>query len=604
MAIIVVPLSDIKEANVEAGVVRDAYAHHAQHRDWHGFPLALQAVKKHKAWTDSWRARAEKAELHEERWLEFRLSARGGSSPGMAAQVKMERALINFGIPDYLRSQVWQELCGATGARKRERGLYAELVHKANLDGSPWSSDIGLDVPRTFPDHAMLSSTRRGKEVLRRVLLAYSLYNPKVGYCQSMNFIAAFLLLRMDEEGAFWTMVMLLGERRYMAGYYQADMVECQVDQLILGDLVAENLPLLYRHLENLDIAFNTLSMRWFLCLFISVLPTETTMRVWDIFMREGRVVLFQISIAVLKIHEKDLLSEDTFEDCVDRLKDLLLTSYNADELVEAALYDESSFTQEAYDRILETTRPGYVDLVTPDSAPKAATKASEGAKEGDVGTGRGTVGPRVSPATSATCGTQETAAQKVMARAAIQIQTAWRYHQAGKRLLEILQRSWAYQLADIAACWEELHQPLAHRSKFFIERCETPRFRGLLRLRGLRSEARRLHSKRHKLRREEPDVPLSETKSILAAQKALQQERHALYNNLKLLEDSEKEKLFDAWGIGKASKARKEKLISMVWTSQADLAQSAGLVMWLLDSGDRAARQRAVASPAKSPGR
>ena len=68
-------------------------------------------------------------------------------------------------------------------------------------------------------------------QVLRRVLLAYSLYNPVIGYCQSMNFLADFLLLRMDEEGAFWTMVALLGEERYMAGYYQSDMIECQVDQ-------------------------------------------------------------------------------------------------------------------------------------------------------------------------------------------------------------------------------------------------------------------------------------------------------------------------------------------------------------------------------------
>ena len=151
-----------------------------------------------------------------------------------------------------------------------------------------------------------------------------------------MNFIAAFLLLRMDEEGAFWTMVKLLGEDRYMAGYYQADMVECQVDQMILGDLVRSILPKLYKHLEDLDIAFNTLSMRWFLCLFISVLPSETTMRfvaslassviaalgtglnphpnpigrIWDIFLREGRIFLFQVSVAILKLHEKVLTTE------------------------------------------------------------------------------------------------------------------------------------------------------------------------------------------------------------------------------------------------------------------------------------------------------
>ena len=30
------------------------------------------------------------------------------------------------------------------------------------------------------------------------------------------------------QEGAFWTLAMVLGEPKYMKGYYQADMVECQ----------------------------------------------------------------------------------------------------------------------------------------------------------------------------------------------------------------------------------------------------------------------------------------------------------------------------------------------------------------------------------------
>lgn len=38
---------------------------------------------------------------------------------------------------------------------------------------------------------------------LRRVLVAFSLYNPKIGYCQSMNFLAGLLLLFMDEEKTF-----------------------------------------------------------------------------------------------------------------------------------------------------------------------------------------------------------------------------------------------------------------------------------------------------------------------------------------------------------------------------------------------------------------
>ncbi len=56
--------------------------------------------------------------------------------------------------------------------------------------------------------------------ILRRLLLAYSIYNPKIGYCQvvsivlghsrliiylkGMNFVGGFMILFMQEEDAFW----------------------------------------------------------------------------------------------------------------------------------------------------------------------------------------------------------------------------------------------------------------------------------------------------------------------------------------------------------------------------------------------------------------
>ena len=46
------------------------------------------------------------------------------------------------------------------------------------------------------------------------MLLAFSVHEPEVGYCQSMNYVAAMLLLGMDldEEKAFWAMVALIDD--------------------------------------------------------------------------------------------------------------------------------------------------------------------------------------------------------------------------------------------------------------------------------------------------------------------------------------------------------------------------------------------------------
>jgi len=45
---------------------------------------------------------------------------------------------------------------------------------------------------------------------LRDVLTAYALHDANVGYCQSLNYVAAMLLvaLHFDAEAAFWMLVM------------------------------------------------------------------------------------------------------------------------------------------------------------------------------------------------------------------------------------------------------------------------------------------------------------------------------------------------------------------------------------------------------------
>ena len=53
---------------------------------------------------------------------------------------------------------------------------------------------IELDVPRTFPDHPLFAPDSPegevGRGALRRVLRAYAMHDPAVGYCQSLNYIA------------------------------------------------------------------------------------------------------------------------------------------------------------------------------------------------------------------------------------------------------------------------------------------------------------------------------------------------------------------------------------------------------------------------------
>jgi len=59
---------------------------------------------------------------------------------------------------------------------------------------------ILLDIPRTFPDHPRFGVNGTDANQLYNLLRAYSNFNKEIGYTQGMSFIAAVLLMHMNEE--------------------------------------------------------------------------------------------------------------------------------------------------------------------------------------------------------------------------------------------------------------------------------------------------------------------------------------------------------------------------------------------------------------------
>lgn len=81
------------------------------------------------------------------------------------------------------------------------------------------SGDIVKDLDRTYPGHSFFEHSSN-ISALQRVLTAFAVRNPEVGYCQSMNFVAGMLLLHLPEEEAFWIMDVLVNEI-LPPGYYK-----------------------------------------------------------------------------------------------------------------------------------------------------------------------------------------------------------------------------------------------------------------------------------------------------------------------------------------------------------------------------------------------
>lgn len=105
--------------------------------------------------------------------------------------------------------------------------LLSEQRHQNTND---FQEQIECDLRRTFPGHALFDSDD-GLGKLRRVLLAYSSHNSSVGYCQSMNFVCAFLLLVFEEEKTFWMLLHLI-ENILPKDFYASHMTGAVLDQV------------------------------------------------------------------------------------------------------------------------------------------------------------------------------------------------------------------------------------------------------------------------------------------------------------------------------------------------------------------------------------
>ena len=204
---------------------------------------------------------------------------------------------------------------------------------------------IELDLARTFPANHKYErgqGGRNGNEVLRRILYAYARHNRRTGYCQGMNYIAAFLWLVMgDEEKAFWTFTALLDI--ILPGDVHAKDIKGTIAQYkILHKLVQTNAPRLAKHFRELEIDLVMIASKWLLCLFVESFPSTTAARVLDCLIYEGEKVWFRVSIAMLKMHEQKILECDTLPDVMIYLKDAFANQTDADELLTFAFENVS----------------------------------------------------------------------------------------------------------------------------------------------------------------------------------------------------------------------------------------------------------------------
>ncbi|KAI3211346.1 hypothetical protein CBS147311_982 [Penicillium roqueforti] len=317
-------------------------------RDGYGFRKATQYVTldEYETWKGSYSShvtqrRAKWCELLKEHGLPI---SEPTIFPPQSSKVKR---FVRKGIPPEFRGAAWFYYAGGYEHLNRNFGQYDELVAKAMT--SPSNDDkehIERDLHRTFPDnlhfkpevtqeaeqsgssnpsYSNVTTETQMIQSLRRVLYAYALHNPKIGYTQSLNFITGMLLLFLPEEKAFWMLHIIAAD--YLPGTHEISLEGANIDLWILMVLLRDTMPGIYSKIASMGgtpsgrgkmppLTVNsrlpdiTLGLtNWLMSVFIGSLPLETTLRVWDVFFYEGSKTFFRVSLAIFKACEKDILA-------------------------------------------------------------------------------------------------------------------------------------------------------------------------------------------------------------------------------------------------------------------------------------------------------
>lgn len=298
---------------------------------------------------------------HKLKWiayLEFTLNADIGQSfswdevTQLNRCEKLKQMTRGQGIPHSLRQFMWMRLSGAFEKKSRSQFKYSELCKSHNHDHYQTSKQIEKDLLRTLPSNACFANMSSvGIPRLRRVLQAIAWLFPNIGYCQGMGPIVATLLLFFEEEDAFWLMNAII-EDILPASYYSHTLIGVQADIKVLSQLIGMYLPEIENKFKEYEIELSLICINWFLTIFSNVFHIKILLRIWDLFFYEGSVAIFQITLAMLKMNESEILKAESSSEIFTVLSEIPSTIYDIDLLIEMSIRVASSVNKSQVDSI------------------------------------------------------------------------------------------------------------------------------------------------------------------------------------------------------------------------------------------------------------
>jgi len=210
---------------------------------------------------------------------------------------------------------------------------------------------------------------------LRRVLQAFAVHSPSIGYCQSLNFIAGLLLIFLDadEEKTFVLLNVITEE--HLPGTHGVALEGANIDIAVLMASIRENIPSVWQKLDDRQPGntvgpaasrLPTVSLAttaWFMSLFVGTLPMECVLRVWDCLFFEGSKTLFRVGLAIFKAGEAQIQAVGDPMEVFQVVQSMPRSMLDANALMECCFRKRGGFGGLSQDFVEKRRQEGRKDV-------------------------------------------------------------------------------------------------------------------------------------------------------------------------------------------------------------------------------------------------
>jgi len=246
--------------------------------------------------------------------------------------------LVRKGLPNNLRQHIWTLILDKNEKIKsnfeKEKIYFESLLSlkKNNKD----IEQINKDIYRTFIYEK--DKTEKNISLLKDLLIALNNSNEKIGYCQGINFIVAFILkvTKFNKIKAFHISRLIL---KKIKGYFTKDFPLLKQNLVKFNEGFTTLIPKLYCHFKDNDVIDELWVGKWFQTLFTINLPFREACLIWDVLLAYGMDFVIPIALSIIYINKKKLLKFNDSSDIISFLEETLNPNPNSSKNI---LYKEN----------------------------------------------------------------------------------------------------------------------------------------------------------------------------------------------------------------------------------------------------------------------